>query len=1093
MADFKRVSGGVPNPSPNLVSADQVTILGDGTTEHPLHAAGGVGESDVTNVKDFGAKGDGVTDDHAAITRAIASFAATGKALYFPEGVYRVGRFLYLLGLSGLRIFGDGATILYPSDDVSIQGADFPPTAGVAAPNTAARSAFFFDHCSDVVVEPGLSFLGGNAQEITTVNVGGATYLRHCVGQRMDYVARAGGPPMQQEAAADSTGTGSSLLPLGEGLVLLSAPGGSFTPGAAPPRSVTLGGPLAHAVNGGTFPIVSFVSSGQIVFRHPGAIAESSSFAWSIDDGDRLTRLRVTGYGCRGPITPGPRSVLRGSLSQPIAGRDLAGVGDSLTASGTQVTLIDAGFAFDLSQNLVGKYVRTSRWPTPGNNGWFQIASATPATRYTPGRIVFDNPAGASEISEAGIWWIQNGDVTGIGAGAGALSFDPVTNLVTLRAAVPSFDATMIGMVIRPADTTSPGNAGGFVIQDVPSPTEVRYLNSNGASEDFFHGWGIDAYDNGHVDVAGTEIAFGSTHGVYAFAGRFDIDVEMSFSGIRADATKFSGSESPVSDIRVHDCTFLECGAAFVGGADDSQAHVGLSFRGNQIVDCGTGRPGWNEQVAVTYLGSKGNQCSHNQFWYTRNAIAAVDGTDSVAGYFGIFAGRFLAGISQPVEDFVAIGNQFYRALGATTPDDIVNQAIHLNGVGLRARYRTGGTLTGPALNPITGLTDLMTLTDDQAQFSQEMVGAPMQLVFCADPANDVFSVVQSVTGNQTLTFANASGVAGAVGTYRIQGLTGTGQLGAEIVVADTHIHGVGQQGIAAISCTAPQIVDAVIGGLERMFDLSLSSSPRLVRARVLGRGSINAAIRIDSGTSWPVIDDNPIVSSGATLGSGIASRGDLGIGVDSDDPVDYPLLGVRGRVQPSDGREEVVFSFGSNWVDGDSFRINGGPTYTYKAVAPSPGLRQFNSQAGLIALLTTDGLSAADYGATFAVPVVTGHIRLRNPAPTTVDNNLDLDTFNLLNPTALVAQRNRTGGNEAFLSSRGSASPGPVPDKAVVWSPCATLAGNVALYADDASAQTLLQANGYRALKDSNNAGCCEVVTFGASAGTEEFRWNLH
>lgn len=44
-----------------------------------------------TNVRDFGAVGDGVTDDTAAIQAAIDAAAATDDpVIQFPEGVYRV-------------------------------------------------------------------------------------------------------------------------------------------------------------------------------------------------------------------------------------------------------------------------------------------------------------------------------------------------------------------------------------------------------------------------------------------------------------------------------------------------------------------------------------------------------------------------------------------------------------------------------------------------------------------------------------------------------------------------------------------------------------------------------------------------------------------------------------------------------------------------------------------------------------------------------------------------------------------------------------------------------------------------------------------
>jgi hypothetical protein len=59
--------------------------------------------ADIVNVKDFGAVGDGTTDDAAAIQAAIT--ASAGKRLYFPAGTYVVGTTLTFV--SNLLLSGD--------------------------------------------------------------------------------------------------------------------------------------------------------------------------------------------------------------------------------------------------------------------------------------------------------------------------------------------------------------------------------------------------------------------------------------------------------------------------------------------------------------------------------------------------------------------------------------------------------------------------------------------------------------------------------------------------------------------------------------------------------------------------------------------------------------------------------------------------------------------------------------------------------------------------------------------------------------------------------------------------------------------------
>jgi hypothetical protein len=63
------------------------------------------------SVKDFGAVGDGVADDTAAVQ--LAANAASGKCLYFPPGSYKLVNGIDVTG-DNTDIRGDSATIVYP-------------------------------------------------------------------------------------------------------------------------------------------------------------------------------------------------------------------------------------------------------------------------------------------------------------------------------------------------------------------------------------------------------------------------------------------------------------------------------------------------------------------------------------------------------------------------------------------------------------------------------------------------------------------------------------------------------------------------------------------------------------------------------------------------------------------------------------------------------------------------------------------------------------------------------------------------------------------------------------------------------------------
>jgi hypothetical protein len=67
-----------------------------------------VGRGDlVINVKDYGAKGDGVTDDIASINSAIAAIPAGGATLYFPRGNYLISGTV-TIDIDNVTIAGEG-------------------------------------------------------------------------------------------------------------------------------------------------------------------------------------------------------------------------------------------------------------------------------------------------------------------------------------------------------------------------------------------------------------------------------------------------------------------------------------------------------------------------------------------------------------------------------------------------------------------------------------------------------------------------------------------------------------------------------------------------------------------------------------------------------------------------------------------------------------------------------------------------------------------------------------------------------------------------------------------------------------------------
>ena len=95
-----------------------------------LYDKGGIGAVESTvqtklqesvSVKDFGAVGDGVTNNYTAFQNAIAAIPATGGTLLIPTGTYYLGTSGILISRSNISIVGEGMPLLN-SSSTALQG-----------------------------------------------------------------------------------------------------------------------------------------------------------------------------------------------------------------------------------------------------------------------------------------------------------------------------------------------------------------------------------------------------------------------------------------------------------------------------------------------------------------------------------------------------------------------------------------------------------------------------------------------------------------------------------------------------------------------------------------------------------------------------------------------------------------------------------------------------------------------------------------------------------------------------------------------------------------------------------------------------------
>lgn len=153
--------------SVTTVDSSFVTYLPTGTGAVTRSATSKFG--DVVSVKDFGAVGDGVANDTAAIQVAIDAVSANGGTVVFPSGTYRIARTvgtndrwgIKVTG-SNVRLQGSGAASLRRFDTNISTLANAYPILFVGTPDSNVAAA-----STDIEVI-GLTFVGENTRHASS-------------------------------------------------------------------------------------------------------------------------------------------------------------------------------------------------------------------------------------------------------------------------------------------------------------------------------------------------------------------------------------------------------------------------------------------------------------------------------------------------------------------------------------------------------------------------------------------------------------------------------------------------------------------------------------------------------------------------------------------------------------------------------------------------------------------------------------------------------------------------------------------------------------------------------------------------------------
>ena len=119
------------------------------------------------NVKNYGAVGDGVTDDTSSIASAVTAAHAANVPIYFPTGTYITGKITFT---EAIQIFGDG------------------PGLTIIKLKDTTNDALFYASSVDLLVFRDLQINGNRAGQTTTSVSQNGIYLQKCNHARIENV-----------------------------------------------------------------------------------------------------------------------------------------------------------------------------------------------------------------------------------------------------------------------------------------------------------------------------------------------------------------------------------------------------------------------------------------------------------------------------------------------------------------------------------------------------------------------------------------------------------------------------------------------------------------------------------------------------------------------------------------------------------------------------------------------------------------------------------------------------------------------------------------------------------------------------------------